>query len=51
MEDERTKNNKTPGEPISVWKLLYRSMGPKFMLGSIYKPIWLVSVVLQVTSP
>ncbi|KAG0612580.1 hypothetical protein M758_6G039100 [Ceratodon purpureus] len=48
MEQERTKKNKNHTEPVSVWKLLYKSMGRKFMLGSLFKPVWLVTVVLQV---
>lgn len=53
MEEEKlnkkTKNNASPGDSfVSVWKLLYKSMGRKFMLGSIYKVFWLVAVVLQV---
>lgn len=44
MDDARTKK-----KPVSVWKLLYKSMGRKFMLGSLYKVFWLVAVVLQVT--
>lgn len=51
MEHERIKKNKPHGEPVSVWKLLYKSMGRKFMLGSLFKPVWLVTVVLQVDSP
>jgi hypothetical protein len=45
MEEEKAKTNRTH---VSVWKLLYKSMGNKFMLGSLYKPVWLVAVVLQV---
>jgi len=47
MEDEKTKKNH--GEYISVWKLLFKSMGYKFMLSSLFKPVWLVSIVLQVS--
>ncbi|KAG0577462.1 hypothetical protein KC19_5G158000 [Ceratodon purpureus] len=48
MAEERANTNKAHGEPVSVWKLLYKSMGRKFMLGSLYKVAWLVAVVLQV---
>lgn len=45
MAEERSKKH---GEPIGVWKLLFKSMGRKFMLGSLFKAVWLVAVVLQV---
>lgn len=51
MEDVKAKKKKkkTLDEPISVWKLLFKSMGYKFMLSSLFKPGWLVAVVLQVS--
>jgi len=49
MEDERAKmKQKDSEEPVSVWKLIYKCMGRKFMLGSLNKVLWLVAVVLQV---
>ena len=50
MVEERAKPNKAHGEHLSVWKLLWKSMGPKFMLGSLFKVVWLVAVILQVRS-
>lgn len=44
MEEEKAKKKKR----ISVWKLLWKSMGYKFMLGGLYKPVWMTSVILQV---
>lgn len=48
LAEERAKSTKAHGEPVGVWKLLYKSMGRKFMLGSLFKVSWLVAVVLQV---
>ncbi|XP_024398184.1 uncharacterized protein [Physcomitrium patens] len=47
VEGEKMKKN-VDGSPVSVWKLMYKSMGYKFMLGGLYKPVWLLAVVLQV---
>lgn len=49
VEGEKMKKN-VDGSPVSVWKLMYKSMGYKFMLGGLYKPVWLLAVVLQVSS-
>jgi hypothetical protein len=48
LAEERAKSTKAHGEPVGVWKLLFKSMGRKFMLGSLFKVSWLVAVVLQV---
>lgn len=51
MEDEKMKKKTTHGERTSVRKLLFKSMGYKFLLASLFKPVWLVTVVLQVNRP